>query len=236
MSRDQTPLFSVTLEDGREVPVRLRRNARAKRLVLRMEGAGAVVTLPNWAPQADGLTFAQDHAKWIEARLPLDDLALQDGGTVPFRGVPHLIRHEPDARGLVWVGGAPEMPELHVAGGAPYLARRLTDFFKREARAALETRTKIHAAALGVELGRFTVRDTKSRWGSCAANGNLNFSWRLILAPDEVLDYVAAHEVAHRIEHNHSPQFWALVDQLVPDMAAQKRWLKRHGQELMRIG
>jgi hypothetical protein len=125
---------------------------------------------------------------------------------------------------------------LCVAGRAPHLARRITDFLKREARRELSTATRRHAAALAVTVERIAVRDTASRWGSCSHDGSVSYSWRLILAPPFVLDYLAAHEVAHRRELNHSPRFWRVVDQLTPDRRRAEAWLKAQGNSLHRYG
>jgi len=93
-----------------------------------------------------------------------------------------------------------------------------------------------HAAKLGVQIGGITLKDTRSRWGSCTAQGQLSLSWRLIFAPPHVLDYVCAHEVAHRLEMNHSPRFWALVEQQSPHRHAATLWLRQHGAALLRVG
>jgi predicted metal-dependent hydrolase len=114
--------------------------------------------------------------------------------------------------------------------------RRVRDFLEREAKRDLQAAVARHTAALGIPARRITVRDTRSRWGSCSAKGYLNFSWRLILAPPFVLDYLAAHEVAHLKEMNHSPRFWREVHALCPRTEEAERWLKRHGTDLHRYG
>jgi predicted metal-dependent hydrolase len=142
-----------------------------------------------------------------------------------------------NARGTVWAETDDDGTAfLCVAGGALHVARRVTDFLKREAKRDLAAATRRHAAALGVAIERIGVRDTATRWGSCSADGALSYSWRLVLAPAFVLDYLAAHEVAHRRELNHSARFWRLVDQLVPDRRRAEAWLKAHGNSLHRYG
>jgi predicted metal-dependent hydrolase len=125
---------------------------------------------------------------------------------------------------------------LCVAGAEPHVPRRVRDYLKREAKADLEIASKRAAAALGVTLKRVSIRDQSSRWGSCSTTGVLSYSWRLILAPPFVLDYLAAHEVAHLIEMNHSRRFWKLVERICPHMSRAKIWLDAHGTELHRYG
>jgi len=183
--------------------------------------------------------FALKHGAWIAARLkrlpPIIPFA--DGNTIPLRGVPHQIVHRPTARGSVWCeAGEDGAALLCVAGGAPHIARRVVDFFKREARRELAAACRRYAAMLGVTIVAVGVRDTRSRWGSCSAAGTLSFSWRLVLAPAYVLDYLAAHEVAHCVELNHSDRFWRLVDRLTPERKRAETWLRFHGNELHRFG
>jgi predicted metal-dependent hydrolase len=132
----------------------------------------------------------------------------------------------------VWTEGE----TLCVAGDTRHLARRVRDFLKREAKRDLEAASRRHALALGLAPRRVVVRDQTSRWGSCSSTGVLSYSWRLILAPPHVLDYLAAHEVAHLKEMNHSPRFWRLVDQLDPQWQRAKAWLDAHGTQLHRYG
>ena len=157
---------------------------------------------------------------------------------MPLRGVPHRIAHRHGARGTVWTetdaGNGERL--LCVAGHAPHIDRRIGDFLRREAKRDLEVASLRYAHALGLAVRRVTVRDQSSRWGSCSTTGMLSFSWRLILAPSHVLDYLAAHEVAHLVEMNHSAKFWRLVQRLCPDHERAKAWLDVHGADLHRYG
>ncbi|QIB34442.1 M48 family metallopeptidase [Ancylobacter pratisalsi] len=230
---------TLSLASG-EVTVALKRNARARRYTLRVRAAtrDVVLTIPGRGSLREALDFAHRHAGWIEvrlARLP-ETVAFVPGAVIPLRGVAYRIEARPEARGTVWTGTDGEGPVLYVAGAPAHLSRRVTDFLKREARRDLVGAAQRHARALGVSIGRVTLRDTASRWGSCSASGALSFSWRLILAPAFVLDYLAAHEVAHRREMNHGPRFWATVDRLFPEREAAERWLKKHGPDLHRYG
>ena len=151
---------------------------------------------------------------------------------VPILGVEHLVRHRPDARGTVWL----EAGEIHVAGGLEFLPRRLSDYLRRRARQEIAARVAVHAAHVAKPVKGVTVRDTTSRWGSCSPTGGLSFSWRLVLAPAAVLDYVVAHEVAHLAHFDHSPRFWGLVGQMIDDVEGPRRWLRDHGAALHRFG
>jgi predicted metal-dependent hydrolase len=221
--------------------VRLRRHRQARRYTLRIDSTSreVVLTMPPRGSVTHARDFAQKHGGWIAARLDrLPETApFAHGIEIPLRGVPHRIVHRRAQRGTVWI----ERDErgnrlLCVAGEEPHVDRRVSDFLKREARADLETAARLCAGRLGVAIKRISVRDQSSRWGSCSNTGVLSFSWRLILAPPFVLDYLAAHEVAHLLELNHSPRFWRLVRRLYPDLKRGKSWLDRHGTELHRYG
>ena len=221
--------------------VQLRRHRQARRYTLRIQATTreVILTIPPRGTLKEAGEFAQKHGGWIAARLGrLPEAApFADGAVVPLRGVPHRIAHRPGVRGT----SGPQTDAsgellLCVAGNAPHIDRRVGDFLRREARRDLETASLKFAASLGVAVKRITVRDQSSRWGSCSTTGVLSFSWRLILAPGHVLDYLAAHEVAHLVEMNHSPRFWRLVQRLCPDHDRAKAWLDAHGADLHRYG
>lgn len=221
--------------------VRVRRHRQARRYTLRIQSATreVVLTIPPRGTFKEAREFAQKHGAWIAARLERLPRAapFTDGVAVPLRGVPHRISHRRGMRGTVWTetNGGGE-PLLCVAGDAPHVDRRIGDFLRREAKRDLEAASLRFAHALGVEIKRVVVRDQSSRWGSCSTTGVLSFSWRLILAPSAVLTYLAAHEVAHLVEMNHSPRFWRLVQKLCPDHERAKGWLDVHGADLHRYG
>ena len=232
----------ITVDFGGEVyAVRLRRHAQARRYTLRIQPASreVVLTMPPRGTFRDARAFAQKHGAWIAARLHRlpQPAPFADGAPVPLRGVTHRIAHRPHQRGTVWVDtAAAGEPLLCVAGAAPHVARRVADFLKREARRDLEAASRAAAAQAGVTFKRVSLRDPSSRWGSCSTTGVLSYSWRLILAPPFVLDYLAAHEVAHLVEMNHSRRFWRVVERLCPDAGRAKAWLDAHGGDLHRYG
>lgn len=219
---------------GHTVSVTVKRSALARRISLRVDPArGPVLMLPIKARLAEGERFLLAHRMWLAerlARLP-GEIALADGVEVPLLGVPHPIRHTPQARRGVWL----EDGAILVSGLPEHVGRRTADFLKAEAKRLIVPRAHDMAARLGKKPGRITVKDTRSRWGSCSSAGDLAFSWRLVLAPEQVLDYVVGHECAHLVEMNHSPAFWAVVASLVGEAGEPRRWLKAHGPALHRF-
>lgn len=234
-------VFSVATRFG-PVPIAVRRSAQARRMTLRVRSAArdVTLTLPSRTSPLAARDFVERHVGWIEQRLERlpERIPFEPGETIPLRGLAHRIVLHEGMRGLVRVepGLRGEDPSLAVYGLPAHAPRRIADFLKREARADLVEAAARHAAKLGVAIGRVTLKDTKSRWGSCSSNGDLAFSWRLILAPPYVLDYLAAHEVAHRREMNHGPRYWANVAKLMPDYERAEDWLKSYGATLHRYG
>jgi predicted metal-dependent hydrolase len=157
---------------------------------------------------------------------------------MPLRGEPHLISFSGDARTRIVAveRRADKSPIIVVPGAKDLAASRLTRWLFDEARRDLDVSVARHARLLSLKASRIAVRDQTSRWGSCSTTGALSFSWRLILAPSFVLDYVAAHEVAHLAEMNHGPKFWSLVKKIRPDFEAAKHWLQIRGPDLHRYG
>lgn len=222
-------------------PVQLRRHRRARRYTLRIHPSArqAILTMPPRGNLADAKDFAQRHGAWIAARLGgLPKAApFAPGTSLPLRGTAHKIVHRAGERGTVWSETRDSGEKiLCVAGGVPHVERRVLDFLKREARCELAKAADYYAAELGVKVKRLTIRDQSSRWGSCTSAGSLSFSWRLILAPPYVLDYLAAHEVAHLVEMNHSARFWKVVARICPQTERAKKWLDTHGNDLHRYG
>ncbi len=219
-----------------DLPLEIRRHPTARRITLRLsnQGEAARLVLPRYASLREGLAFANSKKDWLESRLHdvPPRIPFEDGQIVPILGTDHRITHCPQARRGVWRDGE----RVLVSGNPEHIPRRVTDHLKTLARQVIGDRAHAKAAVIGKQPGRISLRDSRSRWGSCSHTGNLNFSWRLIIAPEFVLDYVGAHEVAHLAEHNHGPRFWALAGQLTPDMETAKAWLRRNGETLLRYG
>ena len=224
-------------EPGVGVPVSIRVSPRARRIGLRIDAAERKVelVLPRGIPARTGLRFLAAKRGWIEARLEAlpQRAPFVDGAILPVLGVPHQVRREFDP-------AAPPVRiidcEIRVRGDPLHLADRVRDHLFAVAQAEISPRAHRLAARIGREVARVSVRDTRSRWGSCSAQGNLSFSWRLIFAPEPVLEYVVAHEVSHLAEMNHGPRFWRLVESLTPNTAAPRAWLKRHRNRLLAYG
>jgi hypothetical protein len=220
----------------RSAPVTARVNRRARRLIVKVDSVAGrvIVTAPSKRALPEALAFARTRRIWIRDQLAAGSCAK------PFRpGVEFPLRGE-----IVSVvsGGAMREPvrrdgaQLIVSGDERHLNRRVTDWLKKEARAVLTDRADHYAQALGKRRGPISIRDTRSRWGSCARDGSMSFSWRLIMAPPEILDYVAAHECAHLVHLNHSPAYWRVLVGLGINARAARDWFEAHGAALHAYG
>jgi predicted metal-dependent hydrolase len=186
------------------------------------------------AGRAAGMALLTDNAAWVTARLAeLPDKApFEAGASVMIDGVLHPIEPAPGAHGGAWI----EDGVVRVAGDPAFLARRVHDFLRAEARRRLSAQALAKAHLVGLAPRRVTVKNTHTRWGSCSPDGVLMFCWRLIMAPPFVQDYVVAHEVAHLRHMNHGGAFWALTDELSPERARAVAWLHEEGPRLLRAG
>ncbi|MHC8507803.1 MAG: M48 family metallopeptidase [Rhodospirillales bacterium] len=216
--------------------VEVRRDRRARNITLRVDASDStvVLTAPPWAPKADIENMIWTRAGWIRGRLAeiVPRVPFTPGARVPVLGAERTLVHEGGRRGPARLEG-----EFLIApGAAEHFARRIEDWLKAEAKRAITPLADGLAERAGLRRGRISVRDTKSRWGSCAPGGGLSFSWRLVMAPEYVLDYIVAHEVAHLAHADHSRAFWAKVESLTPHRAAADRWLNTEGAKLHRYG
>ncbi len=229
----------IETTDGGRVRVKLVVNPRARHVSVRIDPMRrqAIATAPTHRHLKHAAQFAAERAGWIAhelARLP-QGVQLNAGSHAPLRGVLHLLTYEHGRAGARVEAGDP--PKLVAPAPDPALFEaRVMRFLKEEARADLAQCVTRHAATLGVRPGRLQVKELRSRWGSCSIDGALSFSWRLILAPPFVLDYLGAHEVAHLKEMNHSRRFWALVRRCLPDYERGRYWLHEHGCGLHAVG
>ena len=212
------------------IDIAVRRSTRARRLSLRVSALDGRVTMtvPRSVAMRDAKGFAQEKAGWISRAVERCHAPVEivPAASLPIEGILHEIeqivgRTAKIQSGRILVPQGRETPAL-------------VAYLKHLARDRLVERVAYHAQELGRNYGRITLRDTRSRWGSCSAEGNLMFSWRLIMAPPEVLDYVAAHEVAHLERMDHSPAFWDVVAALCSDYKTHRKWLRQEGNALHR--
>jgi len=233
------PASTELVLDGRPVTIAVKLSARARSYRLTVPHHGdPVLTVPKHGRWNEAQGFLERHRGWLAARVKraAPRTAFADGELLPLRGVAHRIHATGRLRGRVEVAEIDGELCLLVPGEAAHIPRRLTEWLKAEAQHDLAERSTAHAKTLGVVVKSVTMRSQATRWGSCSSSGSLNYNWRLILAPPHVLDYVAAHEVAHLVHMNHSPSFWKTVERALPDMARGKAWLKAHGKVLMGYG
>lgn len=226
----------LDLEDGRIVPVEVRRSARARRILLNVgvHDGRVELVLPRGASRREGAAFVRTQTGWIARQLAAvgGPVPFADGARIPLRGGEIEIARTGTRSALPVLDG----DRLLVGGREDTLPGRVRRWLQTEALAEIRPRAHEMGALLGRTPRRVSVRDTRSRWGSCSRDGNLSFSWRLVMAPEEVLAYVVAHEVAHLRELNHGPRFWKLVDRLCDDVPAARAWLRTHGANLHRYG
>lgn len=221
---------------GVPTPLVVRRVRRARRVRIRVDArkGEAVLVLPPRAALREGKAFAQSNAAWLRARLAeLPPRApFEPGVEIPVAGETYVLRWDRTRKTGVRVAGNVVL----VGGERAHFAHRVVEWLKRRARERIARRAEAMAERIDRQVKRISIRDPRARWGSCNHRGELSFSWRLILAPVAVLDYVVAHEVAHLAHLHHGPSFWRMVETLMPGYAAERQWLDRHGPELQRYG
>ncbi|MGP1358450.1 MAG: M48 family metallopeptidase [Roseicyclus sp.] len=224
------PFSTHVLPGDPPVEVILRRNRRAKRFSLRVSRSDGRVSLslPAWAPEKEALAFLEERADWVRHHLDSAPVPMRAriGVELPVCGLPRPVVEGPGRIARF------ENGQIIVPRG-PREGARLRALLTALARERLSRAVAVHAEAIGRNAGRLTLRDPRSRWGSCSARGDLMFSWRLIMAPPPVLDYVAAHEVAHLAEMNHGPRFWSVCRRLCPETDTHRRWLRANGASLL---
>ncbi|MBY5934691.1 M48 family metallopeptidase [Tateyamaria omphalii] len=221
------------LQGQPDIILTLRRSARARRITLRISSLDGRVTLtlPKHVAEREALEFAREKEPWIRKHLEarVEDVRVDIGTVLPVEGLGRRI--------VEGAGRTVRLTDetLAVPGRTDTVTSRVQGFLKARARDVLAAACDEYADRLGRSYSGLSLRDTRSRWGSCSSAGRLMFSWRLILAPPEVLRYVAAHEVAHLAQMNHSPAFWAEVTRIYGPYDAQRRWLRTDGNGLHRF-
>lgn len=216
-----------------QVPITIRKHPRTRRMVIRYQpiNHSLTLTLPRYVSLKQGLSFVEEKRAWIERELgeKPQKISFHDGMEIAVLGRPYLIRHRGGRGTASLTNGV-----MEVFGDQAFLARRVRDLLVKCAREEIARLAYHHAARIRKTVRRIGLRDTHSHWGSCNQSGNMSFSWRLVLAPYEVMDYVVCHEVSHLVHMNHSDDFWRLVQSLCPDFKERRDWLKTKGSELYR--
>lgn len=226
----------VLMVAGQALPVHVRRLANAKRLTLRLapDGSAVRLSMPRWAPLADGLDFARSRTAWLAQQLAQQQAqrqpsALADGALICFGGAPHILRHDPAAPRRVELNDG----TISLGGPAANLAPRLQRWLQAQAKALFAQDLAFYCARAGQAVPTLALSSAKARWGSCSSRGVVRLNWRLLMAPAAVRRSVVAHEVAHLVHFNHSPAFHALLEHLFEgDLAAANLWLRQHGRSL----
>ncbi len=238
MRHNNGQTMTLKAPNGKPVRVRLEVNTKARRLILRVDERKreAVAVAPSRRQIKDAAAFAAERVEWISSRLNHlpDAIKFTDGALIQYRGEPCLITSAGSGRIAKLIPGDP--PQLSAPGDPELLEMRVRRYLKKQARADIKRAVEQHTQTLGVTFKGISVKDTRSRWGSCTHDGQLSFSWRLIMAPREVLNYVAAHECAHLIEMNHSRAFWKQVERCMPNWQKHRHWLREHGAHLQIAG
>jgi hypothetical protein len=216
---------------GDPLEFRVRRSPRARRVRVSVDGAGEVeVVLPKRAPERAAAQAVRELAPWIERRRRTLARAAAEiarpAGTVPYLG--RDLRLVPQ----------PGRERVHRRGDDLLVPKRdaeaaIERWYRRQARAEVAPRLDAATARAGTRYTGLTIRGQKTRWASCSTSRHMSFNWRLLLAPEAVLDYVVEHEVCHLELMDHSPRFWALLESRVPDWREHARWLRRYGPTLV---
>jgi predicted metal-dependent hydrolase len=217
----------------------IRRSDRARRVRVRVDPRdGSVeVVLPRRAAAREAASAVVELGGWIArrraevARSQAHVAATRAGGTVPYLGADLVLRPEPGRTRVHRRGDVLLVPDAEP--GSPVMRAALERWYRRQARAEIAPRLDAAAAAIGCEYTKLTIRDQRTRWGSCSSSGAMSFNWRLLLAPEVVLEYVVRHEAAHLAVMDHSPRFWAAMARLMPGYEVPRRWLRDHGATLV---
>lgn len=233
--------MKITLLTGRtfdfgndfDFDVKIVKSPLAKRLTLRIDDKNRrpVLTVPKYCSRAKALRFLQEHHDWIVnmlARLPQPQ-HFDDGSVFEFFGITYTVQHIVGQRGAKF-----ENSVLKIGGAPEFLHRRVTDFLKQQALKKLSAMSVKKAKILGCRVSSVSIKDTKSRWGSCSTLGNINYNWRISMAPLDVIEYLVCHEVSHLKHPDHSAEFWQTVAELCPSYEQSRHWLKVRGKTLYR--
>jgi len=233
---NKTHYNNITLNQERSIKVQIKYNSRAKHTILRIDPRtdALIITVPKVLSPSKIRCLVENNANWILEKMSLlpPKTPFIDGQSFNLMGKRIVICHDPDNLGGVKLINK----TLLVSGKVEHISRRIKDWLKKYAHDILANKVRSMAADLDASFGRISIRDNRSSWGSCSSKGNIAFSWRLIMAPEPVVNYMVAHEVAHLVHLNHSRDFWNTVDSLVANYQESKNWLRTNGDFLQRVG
>lgn len=220
------------IEHAFDFDIKIIKSATAKRLTLRIDAKERipVLSLPKRCPAKKAVAFVNEHRGWIEqclSQIP-ETKRFEDGEKISVLGKTYQIKHSPQSRRGVYI----DHDMLIVSGDKEFLHRRVCDYIKKTAKQKFFEMSQQKAALIGCHVKNVTIKDTKSRWGSCSSIQNINYNWRIALAPDFVIEYLIAHEVSHLKHQDHSRRFWQCVKNLHPRCGEGRLWLKQHGKDL----
>jgi len=237
-SRPPRPVLIGTFQaelDGRPVSYTLKKSARARQARLEMGQDGLNVVLPRGGSPGDAPALLEKYRRWILQKLDnyARGMAALKPGHLAYLGQEYPLAIVPDGHGRGYIRLASDRLEVTANRSGDKLRENLEAWYREQARAIFTARSATVCEKLGLSFNRISIRDQRTRWGSCSSRGNLNFNWRIIMAPPEVVDYIVAHEVAHLRERSHDRRYWALVAGCCPDWAAQRRWLRENGFRLV---
>ncbi|MBQ8677461.1 MAG: M48 family metallopeptidase [Alphaproteobacteria bacterium] len=220
------------IQDAFDFPLKVIKSVQAKRLTLRIDSKNrqALLSIPPRCTQKQAINFVSEHQEWIIENLKNlpSKKRFISGQNISLFGQEILIRHAPEKR---W-GARIENGILYVSGESDFTHRRVKDFIKKQAQKTFFELSQKLAKKINCQINDVVIKDTKSRWGSCSSLNNINYNWRLALAPQGVIDYIVAHEVSHLAHQDHSADFWQCVADLCPHYKQGQNWLKQHGKEL----
>ena len=223
---------TFNIEEAIDFPIKVIKSVVAKKLTLRIDAKKRlpVLTIPKRCSAQKAIDFAMSHRDWINnnlAKLPVSEF-FKDGDEISIMGKCYKISHQEQAKSGAFIADE----ELIVSGKTEFLHRRVSDFLKSKAKVDFYKLSQEKAALINQELNNVCIKDTKSRWGSCSNRRNINYNWRIIMAPDYVIDYLISHEVAHLKHQNHSADFWNCVQDICPNYKEGEHWLKLRGKSL----
>ena len=235
-SENKTHSNNITLNKKQSIKVQIKYNSRAKHTILRIDPRtdALIITVPKVLSPAEIRRLVQNNANWVFEKISLlpPKTPFIDGQTFNLMGKNIIICHDPDNLvGVKLINGT-----LIVSGKVEHISRRIKDWLKKYAHNILADKVRSMATNLDASFGRISIRDNRSSWGSCSSQGNIAFSWRLIMAPEPVVNYIVAHEVAHLVYLNHSKDFWNTVRSLDANYQESKKWLRINGDFLQRVG